>query len=345
MTKFKNRNALILFFLVTHFTIISGFRAVSVGTDTFNYNTIFSSTSLSSVEHIIQNSRFVGYELLMKLIGTFPNGNYQIFLLLIAFLTNFLFLVTIYRVCSDLIYQAGYLYYILYYFISTMNITRQMFAVSLCFCSIYYLIKKKYLKYFLLVLCAFLIHSTAVTAFIFPILYKVRWNYFKYALLVVMTILIGRGSSLLMGIFSTFVRGYSIYENAMIYQNEGNRIYLTLFLTGILFICIFFSLQLKNNFSQSVYFFQAVIIISVVMGIIFAKDSLIIRAQQYFEITIILYFPLFYRELKDVVVGDYKKYTSILRIAYIIFFVMLLIPFLMQLYSNYGGIIPYKTGI
>lgn len=337
----KNRKKILTYIYIFHFTVISGFRAVSVGTDTYIYQGIFNQSGLSSAVHILQNSKFIGYELLMKLVAIVFNNNYNIFLLIIAFLTNFFIFYTVYKINDTLIFQSGYLYYVLYYFISTMNTTRQMFAISLCVLSIYYLIEKKKIRCFLLLTSAFFIHATSLTVLVFPLLYKVKWSGFKYILLATSTILFGRISSVVMGLFSRVLRGYSIYDSATIMQSQGNRVYLTLFLCSILLLCIFISFRYR--FSKSIYFFQAILIISFVIGLLFARDSLVIRAQQYFEIVTIVYFPLFYFELKNFLRNENLKSAQLLKIIYCIFLIILIVPFFIQLHSNYGEVIPYST--
>ena len=93
-------------------------------------------------------------------------------------------------------------------------------------------------------------------------------------------------------------------------------------------------------FSNIVYFLQSVLIIAVVVGIIFAKDPLIIRVQQYFEFVFILYLPMFYLEYREQLV-DRNKNTTLFIISYGIFLLLLVVPFVLQLSSNYGGIVPY----
>ena len=130
--RLKNGNKILAIIFTIHFTLISGFRAIGVGTDTYTYQRIFLQTEMSSVSSIIQNSKLIGYQLLMKFITTFFGSNYHIFLFIVAMITNSLIFFTVYKMNNRSISQAGYLYFILYYFISSMNISRQFLALSLC---------------------------------------------------------------------------------------------------------------------------------------------------------------------------------------------------------------------
>lgn len=252
----KNAQKILTVIFVFHFSIISGFRGLNVGTDTYTYQNIFFQSEIASISSIIQNSKFIGYELLMKLIATFFDNNFQIFQIVIAFLTNSIIFFTVYKIDKKIIPQFSYLYYTLYYFISSMNTSRQMLAMSLCLLSIYFICSGNHLKFTITIFLATLVHSTALVCFSFLLLYKIKWSFFKYFILAISTIVIGSFSFIFFRMFSEVVRGYSVYSEYNITQNEGNRVFLTIFLASFVLFCIVTTLKKSLSFSKMIFFYR-----------------------------------------------------------------------------------------
>src|SRR5690625_868215 len=58
-----------------------------------------------------------------------------------------------------------------------LNQSRQLLAVSIVLYSLYYILRKQYIKYFILIFLASLIHFTSIVALVFPLL-NIKKDYF-----------------------------------------------------------------------------------------------------------------------------------------------------------------------
>ncbi|HGF7851311.1 TPA: hypothetical protein QFM40_002090, partial [Enterococcus faecium] len=100
---------------------------------------------------------------------------------------------------------------------------------------------------------------------------------------------------------------------------------------------IFYSTKTKK-YNQLLMTMQGILIISCVLGFIFSSDQLMVRIQMYFEIFIIYYIPMLFANHKI----EYERAQPVF--SYLIIPIMLLsiVPLVIQLLNNYGGVIPYE---
>lgn len=338
IAKLRNKRKILYVIYSIHFALIAGFRSLNVGTDTLSYNTIFLGTINRNYTDILTTSKFSGYEVMMKLFSTFLNSNNTIFLFFIALLTNGIFFYCAYKFEISEPFYVAFFYVTFYYFFQSMNMTRQTFAMALCVLSFYLYSSKKLFSSFVFFFCGVFVHSTSIAAIIFPILYKVNWTKRKYLLLTIATLAISFSYHLLIDIFVRFFDSYDMYINSTVdYSSKGGRILLVLFYSIILIIGIFYSTKTKK-YNQLLMTMQGILIISCVLGFIFSSDQLMVRIQMYFEIFIIYYIPMLFANHKI----EYERAQPVF--SYLIIPIMLLsiVPLVIQLLNNYGGVIPYE---
>lgn len=339
LIRIVNREKIIYIIYSVHFALIAGLRTLNVGTDTLAYNNIFLGTMNKSFGQIISNSRFVGYELLMKIFASFFNGKYSPFLFFIALVTNCIFFYCAYKFKVSKPFCVAFFYVTFYYFFQSMNMTRQTFAMALCVLGFYLYTQKKFFSSIMIFVCSVLIHSTSIIVLIFPILYKISWTKKKYFALALSTFIISLSYSSFIGLFSRFFESYNIYINSSVdYSSRGGRVLLVLFYSLILVLGIFYSTRTRK-YNQIFMTIQGILVISCLLGFLFSSDQLMIRIQMYFEIFIIYYLPmLFFRDDKE-----YKEVFP--KISYMIIPIMVvsIVPLIFQLLNNYGQVIPYKS--
>ncbi len=141
-----------LFFAFVIISLVQGFRALSVGTDTQVYATIFLQQATNSFE--------VGYQFLSKLVyAIFPNANF--FMLVEAMIINGLVLRAIYKLSKD-IYVSVFAYISLFYYFNSFNATRQYLAIAILLTSYTFLTERKYILTVVFFVLSILFHTTAV---------------------------------------------------------------------------------------------------------------------------------------------------------------------------------------
>ena len=332
----KNERKVLLFTYVLHFSLIAGLRAHSVGTDTQLYNNIFLTTANSNFAELLNNSKFIGYSFLMKIISIFTGNNYTVFLLFVSFLTNFFIFFVAYKIRETSLFFTAFFYSVFYYFYQSMNISRQYLAIALCIYFFYLVaVEKKFIKGLVVLLIATSIHTTAIVCLIFIPLSRIKWDLKKYLYLsflsVICSLLYKRGVIFFTNIFDD----YQMYSENQ-YLAAGNRIFLVMFLLLIVLLGLFLTNRYKEIYSDNVFILQSFLLVSIIFGLFYSRDQLVVRIQTYYEIFSVMYIPLLF--------FPRPSKSSLFRpISFFILAIALvsLVPFYYQLSGNYGNIIPY----
>ena len=92
------------------------------------------------------------------------------------------------------------MYFVCYYLNFNFNSIRQTIAISFFLLGYEHLVNKKWVKYYIYCLCAFMFHASAIICFIFPLFYlikfKLKWFLvFIFSLLLVSVFAITRGGA------------------------------------------------------------------------------------------------------------------------------------------------------
>lgn len=104
-----------------------GLRGYSVGTDTLLYKGIFERLGQSSFSSYNESSWFF---LMWNKVIYYFSSEYGVYLLITALLTNYLILKAILIFNNDKFSSSIYLYYILYFYYTSFNISRQYLAIA-----------------------------------------------------------------------------------------------------------------------------------------------------------------------------------------------------------------------
>lgn len=339
MIRLRNREKVLYVMYTCHFSLIAGLRSSCVGSDTLMYNNIFLNTMNKSFVQIISTSKFIGYELLMKIFSSFSYGNHTLFLIFVAVISNGLFFYCAYKfkIASPL--YVAFFYVTFYYFFQSMNMTRQTLAIALCVFSFYLFSQKKNISSFLVFICAVLVHSTSIVTIVFLLLYKISWSKKKYMILAIVTFMVALLYPILINLFARLFDSYNMYVNSTVdYSSRGGRILLVIFYTLILIIGIYHSTKTKD-YSQIFMTIQGILVISCLLGFLFSSDQLMIRIQMYFEIFLIYYLPMLFIRYRK----KYKETQSMFSYMIIPIMLISIVPLIFQMLNNYGQVIPYLS--
>lgn len=96
-------------------------------------------------------------------------------------------------------YTVILFYYIFFYLYFNMEILRESLSLCVFFLSIPYLLKGKWVHYYLINIVAFLFHSSAIITFFIPLLFR-KLNWFYYLLLTAVVLLF------------TFIKPYELFS-------------------------------------------------------------------------------------------------------------------------------------
>ena len=226
------------------------------------------------------------------------------------------------------------------FFIDSMGIIRNALAFSMVFVAYHYLIRKKFLWYFIFCVFAGLCHNSGYISFIlFPIYIFSR----------------GKMCNLLFCVLCYFIGGYvdtiisifpsSAFLNALVgYINQAKEVgsmkYLVLLIGGINFI---YWDRLVKVRSENVYILNLISVGLCFFFLFILDDTLSYRLSNYFLLFIILLFP-------DYMLVFKKRYKKIVQAMIIMFFLSVLsVSFYINIsgylkgYTEKMNMLPYQT--
>ena len=315
---------LVFWSLLLLLVIISGFRDVSVGTDTAMYKSMFDNFNISNLRLI--NLLEIGYNFLVIIIKSI-NLPFTVLLLILSLIYFSVFFRFI-KNYSCMPFVAVFFFVALGIFAGSFNGARQFLALVFFVLSMDGLINKRPLKYFLCCVGAFLCHNSAIV--LFPI-YALRYFKINWKFVLITSILVVLALVLLpqiMQAVSLFTkRDYYEYYYLQGKFTQGVSIYNVLYILGMIgiFAFLWFTKKfVKEEKDKTIYniflmfFFVAVCIrfIATFSGIF----SLVNRFTMYFFWSLIILIPL---SLKYFFSQKLIKYYKVLLYVFgIIYFII-----------------------
>ena len=275
--------------------IISGFRSVEVGADTWRYKFMFDEALAQSWSEVFQDFKLwfnsaesikdPGYTIFQKLLQIFIK-DYQIFLILVATIFIVPMSVWIYKNSENALFSY-IIFSCLFYSFFAITGTRQTIVTGIMvFIGFDLLKKKKNGLYYLLLLLLIPIHKSVIALAIVPFIRKIKIS--DMAILV-WSILILFGYIFrveLMSVLSSIV-GYSEYDK--FYEGAGASTFAILYYLLTL-VGLMFNKRIKQMGENMVISFNMVVVGAVLLPLTFINQSAM-RAVQYFSVYLMLYIP------------------------------------------------------
>lgn len=306
--------------------ILGSLRGLNVGNDLASYSAYYSSNYYYNIE-----SGFVFLSKMFYILGF----DFRFFLLVCQSLIVLPVFFIIYKY-SKIKWLSVFMYQVLYLYANSFNIIRQSIAMSLVlYAVIKYIEESKTLKFnfksltkfLLIILISSQFHISSLVFIPIPLLLKP--SFLKLRTLV---ILIGGFGTLLLFhkkiiqiLLSLFNREY--YGNLLI---EFGPVTIFMVLFFIFSIYIFSNKKSHNIYVSSFYNVSLISLLIVTLGVWIPNYA---RLIMYYYLLTVLMVP-------NIIAFPLTKKNKIL---FVLFLMMLLIFYLMQLYfSDYGGVEPYN---
>ena len=162
-------NDFFLFNVVTITILISSLRLPV--SDTLIYNNFFNTISASD-QYILEIYFEPGYQIFNKLISCICD-NFIFYLFALNIIIWTFICIFLKKYSYNVIYSL-WLFFLLGYFDQTFNLLRQYLAISIVLISYKYVINRKFIKFFLVLLIAISFHSSSIAFIIAYFVYKVR---------------------------------------------------------------------------------------------------------------------------------------------------------------------------
>ena len=226
-----------LFISIVFLTLISALRCYTVGVDTKTYISAYKLIGLSPKWYYLDFRYEPGFYYLCKILNVF-NSNPQTLIIISSIFINFS-VYTFIKKHSKNYMLSVLLYVIMNIFFSYMNVMREGLAISILLFGYEYLLEKKYVRYFLIILLASLFHTSAFAALIlllYSMLPKRRFFYFLEILIAIITFVFYTHFFS----FITSIFGYSNYANGVFGLSNYFGSLLVFLESSIIFLMLYF---------------------------------------------------------------------------------------------------------
>ena len=292
--------------------LISGLRDWTVGADTLAYANAFESLKQTPWRTVLENLfgyifqglevKDPGYKVVTKLFQVlFPN--YQIFLIAIAILVMVPMARFIYKYsaspCTSFI-----LFSTLFYSFYAITGHRQTIATALIVFYGYDLIReRKFWRFALVALAAFLIHKSSLVFVPFYFLSRIRVTKLYTGFFLIATVAAAALGRSLYGPIATWI-GYG--DEMIYYEGGGAELYATLLCTLCL-ITMFLYPRIRNHRPDAQHLFHAVSM-ALMTGMLVIQNQGFMRIQQYYSLFLMVTIP----EVINTVKREYRLFVYIL---------------------------------
>lgn len=233
---------------------------------------------------------------------------------------------------SRLPFFTIFLYVVLFYLELNFEIMRESIAISIFLCAIPYLLKKKYIIYYLLIFAAYEFHVSAVICLIVPIFINIRFSNVKLLLLLCIATFLPFLFNSIFNTMLTIATGNlfeytTAYGDATALIDKGLNINGYLFALISVFIAPLLFIILGNHLYASKYF--GLIYLMLILGLFTIVLPIFNRFINYIFIIYLVYFS-------ELIYFISKKYLSIQRVTCLS--IVILFLFAKPVYRNFTSL-------
>lgn len=361
--KRSKRTSYSILFAVILLCCFSGFRSVTIGTDTVHYLNSFTSSSLYNDFGTYYNSVFNGRDYLFAgvtyLLAKLTNNNQFIYLFVCQLLVIAPIVFAVGKMKEYAKITYSFLFFLVLYYPIGLNTIREAIAGSFLFLALILYYRKEYSKAFFYALAAELFHhATILGLLVFVIvesIIRVKNKHIR-CLIILMTITV----IVLCAINSSVVFGY-LFSEQLGFGNTKLALWYTRYNTGTLktYLITMDAYGIREMAFRVIFF-----VMSFINGLQIDKheqnaelSSYTLRFRIYSIISLIVYI-VFFVSLSSTYGYRVTYYLDILNILYYAYilknsrnnmriaFVMLLVVYFYLIYVQLGahGIFPYRVG-
>lgn len=333
-----------LIFLTLSFlscTLVLGLRGYTVGEDTAQYINIFNSTNTIPLKEILNpvakttyftdvygytNKVENGFLIWCKIIHTVSN-NPQVFLVLTAGLTCFLFAKFIYDNCNEDVFFPTIVFLCESTFMLSINLTREMLACAIALQAYTFLKNQKLWQALVIIFIAFTVHNSAlITLILIPILLiKPKNTQYAFDLAFAFAIFLPFIVILMQNTISKLFPTYALYYTKNYYQNSFGIGTALLMLFEIISIIYMYRKKFIVPNSDKI---SLLILIYIAFEIVAYKIVMFSRIALYFRVYLIIFFNKVFQTINS-------NYKSIIKYILLIILVIFYLSFATSDSRNY----------
>ncbi|MHC9533101.1 EpsG family protein [Dellaglioa sp. L3N] len=288
-----------LFFSIGLIFVVVGWRALTIGSDTPVYVSLFNRTSSTGpiLNHgdSILNSRFeIGFLYFNRILAHITS-NPRILLVCSSFVVC-IFLYFFLKKYSTNIVVSIVLFITMGFMAQSMNIMRQAMAIAVLMLAFKYLVNDKTTKFILTVFVAFLFHKAAILFMILLFFKHVTVTKKMLVFILVITLALMTYLSQIMNIFVSLMPTYDYYEGTTF---DTSLKWGTFFNILVLIVFLFIGLYAKKNTTEKLFLenfsnktwniLQMMLILNIVILILSTKFAVLDRMALDFSMAYLIY--------------------------------------------------------
>lgn len=341
--KYKNTNRLmanvVKMMAILIPVVLAAFR-YNVGTDFRNYNFAITYERNHGWNYFSYPARVkleIGFWFVVKVAATLFQSNVAVWFVL--YLIMFFFLergFAFYAQTQKYSVEIGYFIFLIYYYSSSLNITRQIIALSIIYYASRFVFENKK-RFFVFVILATLFHYTAIISMVMWVLWDHKNNrpQRKQVMIVI--------DSVLMIFFLTYKWIYKLlcripfldflrrYEYALFNNPGKNRTYIVTVFISLLIIMLWKRLVRLNEKNE---FCLQMVLFNLIIGYGALSNKIIFRLSLYFEIFYLILFP-------QIPYLFTKNSRNVARVGIALYWLIYFIG--VYVIIGNGEIVPYKS--
>lgn len=319
------------FIAVVFLSLIAGLRDSSVGRDTNTYFLIFDrlTNNLSPLTYIYIPDVEESFLIVVRFLLLICN-NYSFVFVVFAFITNYLVVKRLWDFRENISFAFSVLIYLFAFYFMSMNISRQLLAVSFVFFGSRYIEKKKYWLFFIYVALGFCFHRSALLGSLYIVSEFAQWKTLSKNQKIQMLLIVFAGI-LSSSLFVISFRKYLEYFSSPSF-NFGFVFIIKL----IFFVLLSFMFRKKDLLTGSSDNRNQIISIYVYIGLFLSVIGYIFQYMNRISFYFTIFDCVYLGYIKDV---KLKSNRVILYIASLVIWGGL---FIVDYYTNGNGTVPYK---
>lgn len=318
-------------FLGVLMIFIAATKALTVGSDTYNYYIAF-----VNVESLYYLRTFAGTQILWYYFNVFccEYLNYDIFQFLCYSIIIYGFFYSFQKESAYPLFSI-LVFILMYFYFSSFNVMRQYIAISIVLLAYIQLLSRKYVVFLLFVLLASCFHFSALLALISWFLYKIRLpnNIYVYGG-VVLSFVVGffytdKLTDMITSIVIDKDSDIMGYEQYLYFFGTGRNLLANL-ISNMVFVALYYLTRDKNDFFLKMY------LVATVLDNLFGSAGHASRFILYFKMSVLFVFP---NVLKDM-------HSIRLRSFYLTFIILYMFSvFSARFLLNESDVMPYKSSL
>lgn len=330
----KKKLILSIIFFIQLF-IPAGLRSVSVYNDSLSYASHFQVISPDSLFDINFLERFeIGYQFLENFIYLYLSKEPLALFFITSFFIQSSFMILFYRYSKNIWFSVFLFFGLTHYFFVVSGI-RQGLAIAIFNFAIPYLLAKRWVPYYLLILLSAQFHSSAYILLLIPIFYHIKLTYKRVFLFLAFIVGFYFFLDKILEVFFSFFPNYGIdytSKERISESKTGGILILITYVIGFLFVNKKINLNSENKESNVMMFFYLALIMFLVLSL---KFSILIRFTHYFMPFSIILLSNSICEIKNIM----NRFVSYL---FWVLFLIVQIYVILSYKPEWFMVIPYK---